>query len=80
VEDSGPGFDKKVADNLFSALLTTKTNGMGIGLSICKSIVEKHQGHLTATSVKPHGVMLRVALPRAQPNPSSRLIAQTIPA
>lgn len=65
VEDSGPGFDKQVADNLFSSFVTTKPNGMGMGLSICKSIVERHEGRLTATSVTPHGAMLRVVLPSA---------------
>ena len=65
VEDSGPGFDKKVADHLFNSFVTTKPNGMGMGLSICKSIVQHHEGRLTATSVKPHGAMLRVVLPSA---------------
>jgi signal transduction histidine kinase len=66
VEDSGPGFDAKVADNLFHPFVTTKPKGMGMGLSICKSIIEKHGGELTATSVKPRGAMLRIALPGAQ--------------
>jgi signal transduction histidine kinase/ABC-type uncharacterized transport system substrate-binding protein len=65
VEDSGPGFDKKIAANVFAALVTTKPNGMGIGLSICKSIVEQHQGQITASTTTPRGATLRIVLPRA---------------
>jgi signal transduction histidine kinase/ABC-type uncharacterized transport system substrate-binding protein len=65
VEDSGPGFDKNIAGNVFDALVTTKPNGMGIGLSICKSIVEQHQGRITASAIRPRGAMLRIVLPRA---------------
>jgi C4-dicarboxylate-specific signal transduction histidine kinase len=63
IADSGPGFDAKVAANLFSPFLTTKTRGMGMGLSICKSIVERHGGQLTAVSIEPHGALLTIVLP-----------------
>jgi C4-dicarboxylate-specific signal transduction histidine kinase len=49
VEDSGTGFDLQIVDRLFSAFFTTKPNGMGIGLSICRSIVEQHGGNIWAT-------------------------------
>jgi signal transduction histidine kinase len=63
VADSGPGFDSKVADNVFAPFVTTKPNGMGMGLSICKSIIEKHGGELTADAASPRGAIFRVVLP-----------------
>jgi signal transduction histidine kinase len=67
VADSGPGLDPKVAESIFDPFVTTKTKGMGMGLSICKSIIEQHQGQLEATSVAPQGAMFRVTLPHAWP-------------
>ena len=49
VKDSGVGFTPQAADKIFEAFYTTKTEGMGIGLSISRSIIEAHQGHLWAT-------------------------------
>jgi C4-dicarboxylate-specific signal transduction histidine kinase len=49
VEDSGTGIEMQNVDRLFSAFFTTKPNGMGIGLSICRSIVEQHGGNIWAT-------------------------------
>lgn len=65
VADSGPGFDPKVAESLFTAFVSTKPNGMGMGLSICKSIVESHGGELTARAAEPRGAIFRVVLPGA---------------
>jgi signal transduction histidine kinase len=66
IADSGPGFDAKVAANLFSPFLTTKARGMGMGLSICKSIVERHGGQLTVASIEPHGALLTIMLPELE--------------
>jgi signal transduction histidine kinase len=66
IADSGPGFDAKVAANLFSPFLTTKARGMGMGLSICKSIVERHGGQLTVASIEPHGALLTIVLPELE--------------
>lgn len=68
VQDSGPGFEDKVSENLFRPFVTTKSNGMGMGLSICKSIVEQHRGTLTAASIKSRGAMFQIVLPRTGTN------------
>ena len=44
VEDSGPGIDPKRIGNLFEAFVTTKSHGIGLGLAICRMIVERHGG------------------------------------
>jgi signal transduction histidine kinase len=63
VEDSGPGIDPKKLHNIFDAFVTTKSHGMGLGLAICRMIVEHHEGQLSASSVDPHGTVFRVILP-----------------
>ncbi|WP_420135632.1 trifunctional serine/threonine-protein kinase/ATP-binding protein/sensor histidine kinase [Rhodopseudomonas sp.] len=64
VADNGLGFDEDRIDQLFEALVTTKPHGMGMGLSISKSIVEAHGGRLWATSVSPRGAAFHFSLPR----------------
>ena len=63
VEDTGEGFAEGTLEKLFDAFITTKTNGMGIGLSICRTIVEAHGGTLTASPGDPHGAVFQVTLP-----------------
>jgi C4-dicarboxylate-specific signal transduction histidine kinase len=67
VEDSGTGIDEKNMDRVFEAFFTTKSHGMGMGLSICRSIVESHGGHLSASRGYPHGAVFQVVLPGYQP-------------
>jgi PAS domain S-box-containing protein len=55
VSDSGPGLPQANLDRLFEAFYTTKASGLGMGLSICRSIVEAHGGRLWATPNEPHG-------------------------
>jgi len=55
VADNGPGIDAAVTGNLFDPFVTTKSTGMGMGLSICRSIVDAHGGELTVVANQPHG-------------------------
>jgi C4-dicarboxylate-specific signal transduction histidine kinase len=64
VHDSGPGLDPQSTDRVFDAFYTTKPDGMGMGLAICKSIVEAHGGRMWATANKPQGAVLHFTLPR----------------
>ncbi len=69
VRDAGPGIDTAAAHDLFKAFVTTKTNGMGMGLSISKSIIEAHDGRIWADSDDTPGAVFRFTLP-VQPNES----------
>jgi signal transduction histidine kinase len=64
VEDTGPGIDPKKSDEIFDAFFTTKPHGMGLGLAICRMIVERHDGELSVTSANPHGAVFRIKLPQ----------------
>ena len=63
VEDSGPGVEPEHAKRIFEAFFTTKAEGMGMGLSICRSIVESHGGRITVTRGVPRGTVVQVTLP-----------------
>jgi signal transduction histidine kinase len=64
VEDSGPGIDPKNIDHIFDSFFTTKSQGMGLGLFLCRSIIEDHGGRIWATSSGPdHGAVFNVVLP-----------------
>jgi signal transduction histidine kinase len=68
VTDCGVGFSAENADRLFTAFFTTKSNGMGMGLSICRSIIEAHNGRLWATANAPHGATFQFTLPECTEN------------
>jgi PAS domain S-box-containing protein len=63
VRDSGPGLDPASLDQLFDAFYTTKPGGMGMGLSICRSIVEVHGGRIWAEANEPQGAKFQFTLP-----------------
>ena len=63
VADTGTGIDVEVAERMFEPLFTTKSDGMGMGLSICRSIIEGHDGRLWLASNKPEGACFQIKLP-----------------
>jgi signal transduction histidine kinase len=65
IEDSGPGIEPEKLDRIFTAFVTTKSHGMGLGLAICRMIIEQHGGHLTATSDGKSGAVFHFVLPIA---------------
>jgi C4-dicarboxylate-specific signal transduction histidine kinase len=63
VSDSGPGLPPANPERVFEAFYTTKASGLGMGLSICRSIIEAHGGRLRALSNQPRGAAFRITLP-----------------
>jgi PAS domain S-box-containing protein len=66
VGDSGPGIDSKYLDRVFDAFYTTKSTGVGMGLSICRSIIDAHGGRLWADANEPRGAVFQFTLPGAE--------------
>jgi len=63
MRDSGPGLDPASLEHLFNAFYTTKSGGMGMGLAICRSIIEAHEGQLYASANEPRGAVFQFTLP-----------------
>ena len=63
VADRGPGITDDVASRLFTAFFTTKAEGMGLGLSLCRTVVEQHGGFLEFQPNSPQGTVFRFTLP-----------------
>jgi len=68
VEDAGTGLDPQEIDRIFDSFYTTKPDGIGVGLSISRSIIEAHGGQLSASPALPYGARFSVALPGAKPS------------
>jgi len=66
VADTGPGIPDPVVANLFTPFFTTKPEGMGLGLSLCRTVVEQHGGSLTFTTGQEQGTVFRFTLPTAR--------------
>jgi PAS domain S-box-containing protein len=66
VRDSGPGIDPAHSERVFEPFYTTKSGGVGMGLSICRSIINAHGGRLWAEANKPQGAAFRFILPGAE--------------
>jgi signal transduction histidine kinase len=63
VRDSGPGIDPDHLEDVFESFFTTKSSGTGMGLSICRSIIEAHGGRLWATGCEPRGALFQFTIP-----------------
>jgi signal transduction histidine kinase len=66
VRDSGPGLKPEILDHLFDPFYTTKQTGLGMGLSICRSIAERHGGRLWASANAPRGAVFQFIIPLDQ--------------
>ena len=67
VADHGPGIEADVARQLFTPFFTTKAEGMGLGLSMCRTVVEQHGGYLGFEPNQPRGTVFKFTLPCSQP-------------
>jgi signal transduction histidine kinase len=63
IEDTGIGIDASNVDQIFKPLFTTKEHGMGMGLSICHSIIESHDGRIWVTAGTKRGTVFHFELP-----------------
>lgn len=68
VTDAGPGLDPEIAARLFEPFQSTKPGGLGLGLTICHTIIESHGGRIELKSNQPHGTAASFVLP-IQANP-----------
>lgn len=79
VRDTGPGLDPGSVDHLFDAFYTTEADGMGMGLAICRSIIDAHGGRLWLSANAPRGAVFQFALPPEQEEGLSRKPASEMP-
>ncbi len=68
---SGPGIDPATLNSIFDAFYTTKSQGMGLGLTICRMIVERHGGQVSVLSDGANGALFQVILPARESHGSA---------
>jgi len=78
IQDFGAGIEPKHLDKLFDAFFTTKPKGLGMGLSVSRSIIEAHDGRLTVASTGKTGTTIRISLPLQQKK-RTRGISESLP-
>jgi signal transduction histidine kinase len=78
VRDSGPGIDPANLGRVFEAFYTTEPNGVGMGLAICRSIIDAHQGRLWVDADDPRGAVFRFILPSPTKNIGHMSLVQII--
>jgi signal transduction histidine kinase len=71
VRDTGIGLDPRQAERIFDSFYTTKPKGMGLGLSICRSLIEAHGGRLWAAPHEEYGTVVQFTLPPVSDRPES---------
>lgn len=76
VRDNGAGLDAAMAAQVFDPLVTTKAHGLGLGLAICRAIVDAHGGRIWLDANPDHGCTSGFALPRAAPTPAAPAAAE----
>ena len=78
IEDSGPGIAQKQLNRMFGAFVSTKPSGMGLGLAICKMIIERHGGDISALSDGRSGTIVQFILPISAPPTKKALPGHTL--
>lgn len=79
VRDTGPGLDPTHVDRIFERFYTTKATGLGMGLAICRSIIEAHSGRIWASANEPHGAVFEFVLPSGRDGTVPISAVPTIP-
>lgn len=77
IEDTGPGIDPRRLNEIFDPFVTTKSEGLGLGLAICRRIIEQHGGELNASSDGKNGTTFRFVLPAMRPTQSAERTEQS---
>jgi C4-dicarboxylate-specific signal transduction histidine kinase len=77
VRDSGPGLALESGERIFETFYTTKLSGLGMGLSICRSIIEAHSGRLRAAPNDPRGAVFQFTLPAPEEAAPNRVAQET---
>jgi signal transduction histidine kinase len=80
IGDTGSGIDIANRSRIFEPMFTTKARGMGMGLSICKSIIESHRGRIWVSAAAPRGSIFQFELPVNRPDERRSDLSEVVPA